>query len=257
LTSIVLSTMVRRTAAGLEEAPLRNHDWILTLGFDRPRLHAVAPGRLAVWTVETTFELWPGPPLGMTEDCNKRGGRIVGSDGELSCAEVEITKRLRCAGWTAGWFNSFGSCGRGRWGKYMIALSDLPAGAATLIALVRSRTGRTGGVPDVIGWRGKDIVFVESKSPTDSATKQREWLRVAFAAGLTADQFAIVKWQAGRAVGEGARTGATSPAARAAAFVPAKVAPAKLVAAVSSSAGRRPRLFWQGVCTAVAEEGRP
>ena len=41
------------------------------------------------------------PALSMAEDCNKRGGRLTGDAGELSCAEVEIVKRLRAAGWEA------------------------------------------------------------------------------------------------------------------------------------------------------------
>lgn len=132
----------------------------------------------------------------MAEDCNKRGGRVVGSEGELSCAEVEIAKRLHAQDWEGGWFNSFGGCGRGRWGEYMIGRNDLPAGAAKLIDAVRAKLARSGGVPDVIAWRRRDIVYVESKGPSDSIGKQAEWLATALELGLDPAHFALVRWMA-------------------------------------------------------------
>jgi hypothetical protein len=170
--------------------------WLTDLAPERVGLESFSLGGSEVWAAYGSFQPWSGPFLGMAEDCNKRGGRVIGSEGELSCAEVEITKRLRAAGWSGGWLNSF-ACGRRRWADYMVSESDLPTDAGDLIAGIRSSLGRRGGVPDVIAWRSSTIAFVESKGPTDSTQKQREWLDAAFARGLDRDRFALFKWSAG------------------------------------------------------------
>jgi hypothetical protein len=79
----------------------------------------------------------------------------------------------------------------------MVSESDLPTDAGDLIVGIRSSLGRRGGVPDVIAWRSSTIAFVESKGPTDSTQKQREWLDAAFARGLDRDRFALFKWSSG------------------------------------------------------------
>lgn len=169
--------------------------WLAALGADGVALEPFASDGAEVWTAALTFVVWPGRPLGMREDCNKRNGRVVGSTGELSCAEVEIVKRLRAAHWEGGWRNTFGGCGRARWGDFMIGADDLPARAADLVTGVRARLGRSGGVPDVIAWRRREVVFVESKSPSDNTGKQREWVAAALELGLARDAFALVKWK--------------------------------------------------------------
>ncbi len=97
---------------------------------------------LALKVVSLTFDLWDGPRLHMQEDCNKRGGRVVGDQGELSCAEVEIVKRLRRAGWEAGWFQAF-RCGRRRWSAYVSEAHQLP----DVVRAFSARLARKAGTP--------------------------------------------------------------------------------------------------------------
>ncbi len=80
------------------------------LGAEGTIVRQVVAAGLALDVIPMTFRLWTGPPLGMSEDCNKRGGRIIGGDDELSCAEVEIVRRLRAEGWDAAWVSKF-HCG--------------------------------------------------------------------------------------------------------------------------------------------------
>lgn len=104
------------------------------------------------------FELWQGPRLSMAEDCNKRGGRVVGDLGELSCAEVEVVKRLRAADWGAAWFQAW-KCGRKSWGHYIAELADLPEA----VRAIQRIAGEAGGHPDVLGWTGDRVIALESK----------------------------------------------------------------------------------------------
>ena len=148
-------------ASDRSHAPMS--DWIVALHPVGAVKLRVLADRVAVPVVPLSFTLWIGPPLGMEEDCNKRGGRVVGDSGELSCAEVEIVKRLRNAGWGAAWVSQF-RCGERRWGKYRSMAGELPKP-------VRDLERRIGmgqpGRPDVVAWAGDRIVYVESKSARD------------------------------------------------------------------------------------------
>ena len=140
------------------------------------------------------FPLWEGPRLSMRQDCNKRGGRVLGDVGELSCAEVEIVKRLRRAGWDAYWYQAF-RCGRERWRPYIWDAAPHPEGVRAL----QASAGAGGGHPDIIGWSGDRIVALESKGPGDSLRPgQVAWFQRASAFGLTADELGIVEWTAAR-----------------------------------------------------------
>ena len=170
--------------------------WIRALEPDAITVEPSSAGGDPTWVASLSFELWSGPPLGMAEDCNKRGGRVVGSLGELSCAEVEIAKRLQVHRWDGGWFNTFGGCGRRRWGDFMIGRNDILPATSRLIERVRAELGAAGGVPDVIAWRRKEIIYIESKGPGDNTNKQREWLAAALRLGLDPRSFALVRWVA-------------------------------------------------------------
>lgn len=104
----------------------------------------------------------PGPVRrsGWREDCDKRGGRVTGDAGELSCAEVEIVKRLRRAGWDAAWVSAFGR-GERRWGAYR-------ARPSALSQWVRDFEARLGlgasGRPDVVAWTHDMLVYIEAKA---------------------------------------------------------------------------------------------
>ncbi len=121
-------------------------DWLAARRPTRPVSRRPLGQGLDVAVEALTFEPWSGPPLGMAEDCNKRGGRIVGDAGELGCAEVEIGKRLRRAAWDAAWVSAF-KCGERRWRPYRSMAMALPDE-------VRDLEGRLGlgWRPDVVAW---------------------------------------------------------------------------------------------------------
>lgn len=151
----------------------------------------VAPS-LELAIIPLTFALWPGPPLGMAEDCNKRGGRVIGDQGDLSCAEVEIVKRLRRAGWEAAWFQAF-KCGRRRWTPYIADVVELPPA----VQRVQRHAGASGGHPDVIAWRAERVVAIESKGPADRLkAPQIQWFGRAREVGMRREDMAVVEWRA-------------------------------------------------------------
>jgi Holliday junction resolvase len=126
----------------------------------------------------------------MSEDCNTRGGRVVGDVGDLSCAEVEIVKRLRTAGWNAAWVQSF-KCGRRTWGGYIADLVNLPP----VVRGIQAVAGSAGGHPDVLAWSGDRVVAIESKGPTDRLKEsQIEWFRRAIASGVASNDIGVVQW---------------------------------------------------------------
>jgi hypothetical protein len=141
--------------------------------------------------VPLSFAPWIGPPLGMADDCNKRGGRIIGDASELSCAEVEIVKRLREAGWEAAWVSAF-RCGERRWSSYRLAPTALPHWVRDFEA----RVGLTeSGRPDVVAWAEDRVLYVESKGPADALkATQIAWMSIAVSAELTPATVAIVSW---------------------------------------------------------------
>src|SRR4051794_37217309 len=147
-------------------------DWVTVLAGG----HAIGldVGQPYGWVIRMQFTPWSGPPLGMAEDCNKRRGRVIGRDGDLSCAEVETVRRLRGGGWDAGWFNTFG-CGRRRWGEYMVSESAFPHAAREIVRAVRASLGARGGVPDVVVWSRQEVGFVECKGPGDRLERQQAW----------------------------------------------------------------------------------
>jgi hypothetical protein len=153
-------------------------------------LRSVAPD-LQLQVIPLEFELWVGPKLHMQDDCNKRGGRVVGDQGELSCAEVEIVKRLRRAGWDAAWFQAF-KCGRRRWSGYILDAPEYPAS----VRRVQRIAGSGAGHPDVIGWSDDRVIAIESKSPTDRLKdSQVDWFRAARSAGVADHDTAVVEWR--------------------------------------------------------------
>ena len=166
-----------------EASPTGTGDWQDCLGPTRLERRLVASD-LNLSVVHLRFPLWDGPFMSMAEDCNKRGGRVTGSDGELSCAEVEIVKRFRQAGWEAAWFQAF-RCGRKTWSAYIRDAGEYPA----IVARIQDVVGAGAGHPDVVAWTADRVVFVESKGPGDSIKdNQKEWFSRALAAGqLVAD----------------------------------------------------------------------
>jgi hypothetical protein len=139
-------------------------DWVASLEPEAPVRRRLTAGGAEVPVVPLTFRAWQGPRLGMAEDCNKRDGRVIGDADELSCAEVEIVKRLKAGGWEAFWVSPF-KCGERRWGPYRQVPGALPAPVRELEALIGLGDG---GRPDVVAWSGQRVLYLESKGPSDA-----------------------------------------------------------------------------------------
>ena len=174
-----------------ENAVALQGDWVRALDPVRePRRKSLSAGAELV-VVPLEFELWDGPRLTMAEDCNKRGGRVVGDRGELSCAEVEIVKRLRASGWQAAWIQSF-KCGRLTWGDYIADARDLP----DAVRAIQAVAGSAGGHPDVLAWKDDRVVAIESKGPGDALKPSRiEWFGRALGAGVGVGDIGVVEWR--------------------------------------------------------------
>ena len=187
----VAEPVAAATVVDAADARGRDADWIAAL---RP-VGQVGRRRISE-TVDLTvvplrFSLWPGPPLGMREDCNKRGGRVIGDAGDLSCAEVEIVKRLRAGGWDAWWVQAF-RCGRARWHAFISDGAELSDAVRHLQATAGSGVGH----PDVIAWRDDRVVAIESKGPGDALRpSQIEWFSRALEAGILPSDIGVVEWR--------------------------------------------------------------
>jgi hypothetical protein len=178
-------------AVGRVEALRPMDDWAADLSpSGEVRVRSVAPG-LDLVVIPLLFDRWDGPQLGMRDDCNKRGGRVAGDVGELSCAEVEIVKRLRGIGWDAAWVQAF-KCGRLRWSAYIRDVPDFP----DAVRRIQAAAGSGGGHPDVIAWKGDRVVAIESKGPGDQLrASQIEWFQRARRAGMAPGDLAMVEWR--------------------------------------------------------------
>jgi hypothetical protein len=154
---------------------------------------------LLAWHVTVAFRRWipaPGSPKpGWAETYGKT--QIV-SGTAWSVAEIELARRLREAGWQAGWMDTFGSAPR-VWREWLVAQSDLPKSVRDALEDIGSALGTAdAGWPDLVAWRGSRLgasVFVEYKGPSDRIRAgQAAWYRAALAAGVSRDQFAVVRW---------------------------------------------------------------
>jgi len=160
-------------------------------------------GGLHVWTGRTTFDQWPHDEESHHElNCRKGRSLLRGADGSMSCAEIEVARAFRAAGWHAGWL---ATCGRRneRWRDYMYAVVDpassvLPHRVPLLppeVARVLASNG-TSGYPDVVAWQSeKHPAFVELKGPGDRGTAQARWLERALASrSIVLEDFLLLSW---------------------------------------------------------------
>jgi hypothetical protein len=181
-------------------------EWIALLRPVTPAmLQPIIPGSPAVaWYVEVLFERW-APPAGVSPPSPVEAYRktvIVGESGDWSVAEIELVRRMRAGGWSAGWVDTFGSAPRA-WDSWIVDPGELPTPLRRSYNAITNDTGRVGGggQPDVIAWRGetlRDSVLIEFKGPSDKVRPgQDAWLRAALRAGLSPDQFVVAKWPKG------------------------------------------------------------
>jgi hypothetical protein len=152
------------------------------------------------WHVTVVFRRWRAPPSAPKPDWAETYGKtqVESDSGVRSVAEIELTHRLREAGWQAGWVDTFGSAPRA-WREWLIEPSTLPAPLRDGMKRIADRlaTARAGR-PDLVAWRGRTLgeaVFVEYKGPRDRIrTGQDAWYCAALATGISRDQFAVARW---------------------------------------------------------------
>lgn len=180
--------------------------WLSVIGgATGPQLRRLSPGApLAVWHIRVEMKQWSpqpsDPPLTWNETYGKR--QVLSATGSRSVAEIEIARRLRKAGWQAGWLDSFGRAPTD-FQEWIVAPDELPAALrSALLEISLAMRSRTNSHPDIIGWRsGKlsDAIFIEYKGPNDRIrATQIAWLQAAFGMGISRDQFAIAQWRANR-----------------------------------------------------------
>jgi hypothetical protein len=177
--------------------------WVLTgsAGAAQMRRHGseVVATHVYAWTVDVTlprFRLKADASRTWASEYGKPLIDPVGShprDG--SCAEVEVTKMFRDAGWDAWWSDGFGAAPR-RWRPWIRRPGEWEGSVAEVLRDVRARRhdARQGGVPDVIGVRGSELLLVECKGRDSFRKTQLGWLEAALSLGLDGNTFAVCQF---------------------------------------------------------------
>ena len=156
----------------------------------------IALGAHYVRLLEIPLAAWTGGRTDLlADDCRKRGGLIVGTDGQMSCTEVEVVRRLRAAGWEAGWVQGF-ACGRARWSRWI--WQELPPRIGDANRRVQEalggRASSRSGHPDVAAIAGDHLVYLECKVGDEPTATQARWLAAAVEHGVaSASGYLVVR----------------------------------------------------------------
>ena len=156
------------------------------------------------WVIEPSFPGFSDPPPDVHYCLGKRSSCLRGEEGRMSCAEVEITKAVRAAGWTGGWVNTYGGDPPLHWASWTIEPHGLRGGLEhqEFVNWLADPLRGSGGTPDIIAVRGTELLALECKrrsvggSYGDSVRgTQERWVREAFERKLlTPDEFTVVWW---------------------------------------------------------------
>ena len=156
------------------------------------------------WVIEPSFPGYSDPPPDVHYCLGKRSSCLRGDEGRMSCAEVEITKVLRAAGWTGGWVNTYGGDPPLHWASWTTEPAGLRGGVVhqEFLGWLADPVRGSGGTPDVIAVRGAQLLALECKRRSVGGSygdavrgTQERWVREAFERGvLDPDDFAVVWW---------------------------------------------------------------
>lgn len=139
----------------------------------------LAPGELGVHRLTLRLPLWPHLVTDWRVSYGKSRNLVRGADGGLSCAEVEVVRRLRESGRGAIWIDNFGAAPQvWRWasGSDRSLSGSVAERHASIKKRVREITGRTGGCWDVVAWNESELAYIECKGPGDGIKPgQRAW----------------------------------------------------------------------------------
>jgi hypothetical protein len=175
--------------------------WLSALRPIEFRLQPLLRGSdLLAWHATLDFVRWC-PPSGVSKPpWRETYGKtlIAQEDGTWTVAEIELVRRLREAGWRAGWMDTFGTA-PSQWSESIVKPTSLPLPLRELCEVISDTSdGSDRGRPDIVAWQGQSVaeaVFVEYKGPNDRIRPgQVAWLRAALCAGMSRDQFAVGKW---------------------------------------------------------------
>jgi hypothetical protein len=163
-------------------------------------LKPLIPGNnVLAWHANLAFTRWSPPPGASKLSWSVTYGKtqIACDDGTRTVAEIELVRRLREAGWRAGWVDTFGSAPH-VWNEWLVKPNSLPLPLrASYEAITRAAGSTGGGKPDIVAWQGEslaDAVFVEYKGPSDRVRPGQDiWFRAALRNGMSRDQFAVAK----------------------------------------------------------------
>ena len=169
--------------------------WIATLHPDRVDWRTFrTKGGFSVdaWAVTIRFPPYDGRRYdALPWDCAKKGGLVAADDQEISCAEVEVTKRLRAAGFSdAGWL---ATCGTRLWAQYQRPRGGIRDATESVFPGRSHRLAVNGaGAPDVVALSGPHPVFVECKGTEKLQDNQAAWIQALLSPDEIRELFAVV-----------------------------------------------------------------
>jgi hypothetical protein len=149
------------------------------------------------------FKQWKGELIK-----NTFGGKpLIDYEGVPMFAELAIQRISIKAGWMSRWIETYASKGNSPY--YFINWLDTPLTQQVveplndifqeeLLAKIAIQNNNSySGCWDVLVWKGKRTIFLESKRYKKDSVRntQLRWLRAGREAGLTTDNFLIVQWE--------------------------------------------------------------
>jgi hypothetical protein len=132
---------------------------------------------------------------------------IDDGSGFPTFAELLVAARLRDAGWESAWISTYGgfrAISAWPWDAFDPTVCDLPFALRRTIDRISGKRRELKnaakptfwGIPDVIIWRGHELLMVECKRGQRDRVRstQQEWVHSALLAGLVVEQFGIFEW---------------------------------------------------------------
>jgi hypothetical protein len=134
---------------------------------------------------------------------------LVGVGRRAMFAELGIVQSVVAGGWQARWVCTFGrprmrpmfltewDAQRTRRDQVDVPIDD--PNVCKLLERIATINGKYGGCWDVVAWKGRRVLFLESKlhKKDHIQVTQMRWLLAAFEAGLSLDNFVVVEWNFG------------------------------------------------------------
>jgi hypothetical protein len=153
-------------------------------------VHLPASASIQVPKATPIFLPWSGHPIVDTYGEKE----VLTWRDRPAFAELVILWALNSVGWEGVWIDTYGHAYRkDYWG---CPATDLPPEQAALMESIYKKAGSRSGAWDVFCWRGKSVLFAESKRAKHDGLRksQLRWLDAALSTGLQVRDFLIVEW---------------------------------------------------------------